>query len=103
MTEDRPPITTEELVRRYFDAMKQLKEANDAVRDLTKTVSQMSETNAELAKTIEDLRNTIASLERTIEELKSRRNKNSSNSSKPPSSDGLGKPTAEESKKKEVF
>lgn len=100
MTEDRPPITTEELVRRYFDAIKQLKEANDAVRDLTKTVSQMSKANAELAKTIEDLRNTIASLERTIEELKSRRNKNSSNSSKPPSSDGLGKPTAEESKKK---
>ena len=48
--------------------------------------------NAELRKTIDRLTLTIADLNQTIAELREQTNKNSRNSSKPPSSDGLKKP-----------
>lgn len=55
------------------------------------------EQNERLSKTVTDLNNTIESLNETIRELKERLGKNSSNSSKPPSSDGLKKRTSSNS------
>ena len=55
-------------------------------------VQQLLEQNASLLKQNEILTATIAELNQTIQELKEQLNKNSKNSSKPPSSDGLKKP-----------
>lgn len=55
-------------------------------------VRQLLEQNASLLKQNEILTATIAELNQTIQELKEQLNKNSKNSSKPPSSDGYKKP-----------
>lgn len=55
-------------------------------------VQQLLEQNASLLKQNEMLTETIAELNQTIQELKEQLNKNSKNSSKPPSSDGYKKP-----------
>ena len=55
-------------------------------------VQQLLEQNASLLKQNEMLTATIAELNQTIQELKEQLNKNSKNSSKPPSSDGFKKP-----------
>ena len=55
-------------------------------------VRQLLEQNASLLKQNEILTATIAELNQTIQDLKEQLNKNSKNSSKPPSSDGLKKP-----------
>lgn len=55
-------------------------------------VQQLLEQNASLLKQNEILTATIAELNQTIHELREQLNKNSQNSSKPPSSDGFKKP-----------
>ena len=55
-------------------------------------VQQLMEQNTALLKQNEMLTATIAQLNQTIQELKEQLNKNSQNSSKPPSSDGFKKP-----------
>lgn len=45
--------------------------------------------NSTLTATVDNLNLTIVELSQTIKELKEQLNKNSKNSSKPPSSDGL--------------
>jgi transposase len=54
---------------------------------------EQSKTILELRQTIDNLNKTIDGLNQTIKELTEKLNKNSRNSSKPPSSDGLNKPS----------
>lgn len=56
-------------------------------------VNSLTETVASLTATIDAQTNLIAQLNQTIQGLKEQLNKNSRNSSKPPSSDGFKKPT----------
>ena len=59
---------------------------------MTEFEKRLLQENAELRNTIEQLTLTIESLNQTLAELREQLNKNSRNSSKPPSSDGLKKP-----------
>ncbi len=61
------------------------------IAELTSTVTTQAETNARLSDTIAELQNTIAELNERIKELQEQLGQNSSNSSKPPSSDSFGK------------
>lgn len=64
----------------------------DAFSRQTLAIKQRDETINQLKDTIDGLKDTIKQLNQTIAELKEQVNKNSKNSSKPPSSDGLSKP-----------
>ena len=64
------------------------------IESLIKQNNALMEQVETLNKTIEELNATIMELNATIEELREQLNKNSGNSSKPPSSDGLKKKPA---------
>ena len=55
-------------------------------------VKQLMAQNTAMAEQISQLTKTVESLNQTIQKLQEQLNKNSKNSSKPPSSDGLKKP-----------
>ena len=69
----------------------------EQVTSLTKLVEDLTAQNAELAQTVETLNATIAQLNATIKELTEKKNKDSHNRSKPPSTDGYKKPPAPKS------
>ena len=77
-----PVNITEDFVRQLMAQVDFLTKQNNT---LTATVVSMNQTINELDQTINELN-------QTIKELKEQLNKNSKNSSKPPSSDGLKKP-----------
>ena len=62
------------------------------VHQLMGQIDFLTKQNSTLTATVDSMILTIAELNQTIKELKEQLNKNSKNSSKPPSSDGLKKP-----------
>ena len=68
------------------------------VRFLMEQNASLSGQVAELTATVDSMNQTITELNQTIKELKEQLNKNSKNSSKPPSSDGLKKPAVNKNK-----
>ena len=68
------------------------------VRFLMEQNASLSEQVAELTATVDSMNQTITELNQTVKELKEQLNKNSKNSSKPPSSDGLQKPAVNKTK-----
>lgn len=68
------------------------------VRFLMEQNASLSDQVAELTATVDSMNQTITEMNQTIKELKEQLNKNSKNSSKPPSSDGLQKPAVNKNK-----
>ncbi|MDF2544342.1 MAG: transposase [Herbinix sp.] len=77
--------------------LEQLQKENSELKQILKSMSasmeNQSQTNLQLNQTIQQLNQTIQQLTETVAELKEKLNKNSNNSSKTPSSDGLKKPS----------
>ena len=72
--------------------MQQLQKQTALARELTKANLSLLEQNEHLVQTIDALNQRIDELTQRIAELTEQKNKNSKNSSKPPSSDGYNKP-----------
>lgn len=68
------------------------------VRQLMAQIDFLTKQNSTLTATVDSMNQTINGLNQTIKELKEQLNKNSKNSSKPPSSDGLKKPVAKKNR-----
>ena len=75
-------------------------EASEIIRNLIEEINILKQTIEGLNKTIDSLNARIARLTEENSGLKERANKNSSNSSKPPSSDGYNKPKPKSLRKK---
>lgn len=85
-----PVIVTEEYVKLLIEQ----------IESLRALVENLTAQNNELTQTVSSLNATIEQLTATIKELQEKKNKNSRNSSKPPSSDGYEKPPAPKSLRK---
>lgn len=77
--------------------LKKLEEKDQLILSMQATNSTLQASVDTMAATIDELNKTIAELNQTIAALKEQLHKNSNNSSKPPSSDGYGKPPAPKS------
>lgn len=71
-------------------SMEQLLKENEELKQVIKSMAASME---QQSQSLQQLNQTIQQLNETIVELKEKLNKNSNNSSKPPSSDGLKKPS----------
>ena len=76
----------------FQQLMQQLQKQTALVEELTKANLSLLEQNGHLVQTIDALNQRIDELTQRIAELTEQKNKNSKNSSKPPSSDGYNKP-----------
>jgi len=74
-------------LRQMIDSLQQ------TIDDMRQTIADLQQANDGMRQTIDGLQQTIDSLNQTIKELTERLAMNSKNSSKPPSSDGLNKPS----------
>lgn len=77
--------------------LQKLEEKDQMIMSLQATITALQASTNTMEKTIEGLRQTIEELNQVIAELREKLNKNSNNSSKPPSSDGYNKPPAPKS------
>ena len=77
--------------------LQKLEEKDQLIMSLQNTILMLQDSAKATAETINELNKTVAELRQTIAELKEKLNKNSNNSSKPPSSDGYNKPPAPKS------
>ena len=68
------------------------KKQSEQIEQLTRIISTLSQTIEDLKQALSEQRETNAKLLETIAELQEQLNKNSHNSSMPPSSDGYKKP-----------
>lgn len=75
-----------------------VKITEEFVRQLMAQIDFLTKQNSELTAAVDIMNQTIAGLNQTIQELKEQLNKNSKNSSRPPSSDGLKKPAVNKNK-----
>jgi len=83
-------LTNEELIA---SLLQQTKEQSETIDSLSRALNESNQTNKGLSDTIDGLQRTIDELNLAIKALTEKLGMNSRNSSKPPSSDGLDKPT----------
>ena len=81
---------TPELIQKLFDKIESL---TNVISHQADTISNQTNIIAEKMAIIDKLSETITKQQLEIAQLREQLNKNSKNSSKPPSSDGLKKPT----------
>ena len=89
-------MSDKELIKQLLNTIDTLNntitEQANTIDNLNNIIDGLNNSIDELNNTIDELNNTIDELNETIKELKEKLNKNSKNSSKPPSSDGFKKP-----------
>ncbi|MDO5131653.1 MAG: IS66 family transposase [Eubacteriales bacterium] len=83
--------------RKPVDKDMRIAQLEDEVKRLQAMIDTLTAVNLQLHASIESLNGTILELNQTIRELKEKINKNSRNSSRPPSSDGMDKPPRQRS------
>jgi len=81
------------LLQQIMEQLEAIASLHRIIDALNETIRNLQQTNADLSTTIDELNKTIDGLTLTIKELKEKLGLNSSNSSKPPSSDGYKKPS----------
>ena len=80
--------------------LQKLEEKDQLIMSLQATIAMQQASSEAMVETINELNKTVAELRQTVAELNEKLNKNSNNSSKPPSSDGYNKPPAPKSLRK---
>lgn len=86
-------MTHEELLKENEEQKHRIASMSKTINTMSKTLEAMAASSEKQVQTNEELNHTITQLVKIIEALKEQLGKNSKNSSKPPSSDGLAKPS----------